>query len=274
VSRITVRTTPITTSAKVKKPPSTQTAPFTKDMLFSISTSLSANSLPRGVSGAGHAGFFLGASHGQVSEAQAGGEAGMIGDTPNQIPETAPEVRSDQNPPHHMLRHGNRIQLAIVLVLLFTLAVSAWSAWSSQRNARLLAADATWERYMELAFQYPNLESGQIDFRDGNSPNDVQYAWFVERGIFAGDQIMAIQPDDPQWQDAIAFEVERHKRYILSNTFLAESPATMSSFCTYRRPLRSLIIRTFRSDAAATRRLRVAEDRCRAVLSQRGWPNG
>jgi hypothetical protein len=136
-----------------------------------------------------------------------------------------------------------------------------------------MAADATWERYMELAFQYPNLESGNVNFHDGTSAEDVQYAWFVERGLFAGDQIMAVEPDDPQWQDAIAWEVERHKRYILSNTFLLDSPAGMSSFCTYRRPLRSIIIQTLRSDPRAARRLDIAEARCRATLQERGAPN-
>jgi hypothetical protein len=180
-------------------------------------------------------------------------------------------LESDQN---RILRQGNWIQRFIAAVLLVAAIIALLSMCTSERTARLAQADATWERYMEFAFQNPGLETGNFNFRDGTSPADVRYAWFVERGLFAGDQIVAIAPDDPQWQDAIAWEVDRHKRYILSNTFLLDSPPRMSSFCTYRRHLRDIIVRTLGSDPRAARRLNVAETRCRTTLRERGLPDG
>lgn len=180
--------------------------------------------------------------------------------------------RSPDERAHRILRHANLIQLLIVTVMLFTAVLSAWSAWYAHHSAQLLAADATWERYQELAFQFPELEAGQVNFQDSDSrPEDVRYAWFVERGLFAGDQIMDAEPDDPQWQDAIVWEVQRHRRYITSNMFLVDTPQAMSSYCTYRAAVRNLIRRALQGDVPATRRLEAAEARCRVVLAERGW---
>ncbi len=97
------------------------------------------------------------------------------------------------------------------------------------------AGNASWERFVEVAINKPKMAAG-LNLSTLNRQDVVAYQWFVERMLFAGEQILYATRDDPQWHASIAIETERHLDLLRTEYF------TDFDFCTYRKEIRNLLI--------------------------------
>ena len=123
---------------------------------------------------------------------------------------------------------------------------------------REMAANASWERYMELASARP-LDAVGRDFPSLSPVEQTSYFWFVERMLFAGEQILGFDPHDPQWRLTIAIEARQHASYLGSPQFLDES------LCTFTVRLRQTLIEAFSAtNRALASQLRARHNRCLA----------
>ena len=142
----------------------------------------------------------------------------------------------------------------VVAVIAFTFSLIGSN--SQEKYEKEAAAYKTWEEYFSYQIENPDLASSRSAYLEDGKLNP-KYIWFVERMVIASEQVMRASPDDVQWQDSIRFELKSHYRYILSSFFLDSDGPRMSSFCTYGKNLRNLILNTFESEGIAES---IAED--------------
>jgi hypothetical protein len=137
-------------------------------------------------------------------------------------------------------------------------------------------ANSTWERYVELSFQYPDLSSGTAakSFVGDGREEDTRYTWFVERIMIAADQISYNMPHDEQWKDSLALEFRKHRKFVLSAYFLTGEGNIMPSYCTYRARARTWLRDAFRAEPASFARLQLAEANCQKIFKRRRWTEG
>lgn len=138
--------------------------------------------------------------------------------------------------------------VAAAIALLFgawQLRGSAQSDASRAHLEREMAANGSWERFMELSSEKPKFAAGfgkeeyqKIDVDQRNS-----YIWFVERMLFASEQILSYDPSDAEWQLAIQEQARVHASYIQSNEFLD------NSICSYTAQLRNVVANAFKDSS-------------------------
>lgn len=153
---------------------------------------------------------------------------------------------------------------ATALTALFAALALAFAAYQLRTSTtqgreqallqREIAANGSWERYMEMASSRPQFAAG-LDYTSLPAEQKTAYLWFVERMLFAGEQILGFDPNDAQWKLTIQIETRVHRSYLASDDFISES------FCAYTVNLRTTLIEAFpRADPlAAQLRLRHAQ---------------
>lgn len=125
--------------------------------------------------------------------------------------------------------------------LIFTALQLRTTAEQGRQQALLereIAANASWERYMELASEHPDFAAG-LPYATLDLKQKTAYLWFVERMLFAGEQILTFDPNDKQWKLAIEIEARIHQSYLESHDFLSES------ICSYTIALRRTLVAAF-----------------------------
>lgn len=161
------------------------------------------------------------------------------------------------------IAHAATIVAAILALLAvaftaYQLAVTAEQGRQQALLEREIAANGSWERYMELASQHPQFAAG-LEFASLTTERKTAYLWFVERMLFAGEQVLGIDPSDRQWQLAIETEARIHRSYLASQEFLQES------ICSYTRALRQTLVRAFsNTDPRLSRLLAQRDTQCTA----------
>jgi hypothetical protein len=156
--------------------------------------------------------------------------------------------------------------LAAALTTLFTaialffaasqLKTSADQGKSTALLQREIAANASWERYMEIASARPEFAAG-LDYGRAAPADRTAYGWFVDRMLFAGEQILSFAPNDPQWTRTIQNEARAHKSYLESETFIN------GSYCDYTSRLRTTVAGAFsKVDKALSDKLARRHSQC------------
>lgn len=160
----------------------------------------------------------------------------------------------------HLATTASAIVGAILLAFAaYQLKLSAEQHHDQSALQREIAANGSWERYMELASSKPLLAAGQ-DYASLPPLKKVEYFWFVERMLFAGEQVLNIDPDDAEWQSVIQVEARRHSTYFGSRDFIFES------MCGYMHKLRRTLAEAFEtSDVQLAARLRHRDTQCSAA---------
>lgn len=111
---------------------------------------------------------------------------------------------------------------------------------------------------MELASSNPSLEVGK-DYPTLDRFQKVEYMMYVERMLFAGEQVLTFDPEDTEWRLSIQMEARRHSSYLRSHDFLSES------LCGFTRNLRRTLIQAFdNSDRQLAARLTTRDKQCTA----------
>lgn len=138
----------------------------------------------------------------------------------------------------------------------YQLKLSAEQNHAQSLLQREITANASWERYMELASDHPQLAGG-LDYARLSRVQQIEYYWFVERMLFAGEQVLGVDPEDAQWKLTIQAEARQHPSYIGSPDFLVES------ICTYTQSLRLTLVEAFaREDPSLANRIRARDRQC------------
>jgi hypothetical protein len=106
---------------------------------------------------------------------------------------------------------------------------------SQAKLQRELAANASWQGYMDQAVRNPNLAEGTKNYGNLTIDEKAKYAWFVERMLFAGEQIVTVMPDDELWKSSIQIEIKRHLSFLEHDDFLKDS------LCDYEPRMAKLI---------------------------------
>ena len=146
------------------------------------------------------------------------------------------------------ISHVAQAIAVVVAVIAFTFSLTG--ARSQEKYEKEASAYKTWEEYFSYQIKNPDLASSKSAFLEDGKLNP-KYIWFVERMVIAAEQVMRAAPDDVQWKDSIRFELKTHYKYILSGFFLDSDGPRMSSFCTYGKDLRNLIVSNFESEGMA-----------------------
>jgi hypothetical protein len=155
---------------------------------------------------------------------------------------------------------SDKIQLFMAVILLATGMVSAFSSIKALSLTRKqiaetneFAGNASWERFIEVAIANPKMAAG-LNPSDLKSSEVVAYQWFVERMLFAGEQILYATKDDAQWRLSIKMESKRHLDLLATNYF------THGDFCTYRKSIRDILAELDRENPK--KNLKFAELKC------------
>ena len=80
------------------------------------------------------------------------------------------------------------------------------------KRAREVSARAAWEKYLEMAFQNPELARANLQQFDEKTFE--QYEWFVSRMLYAAEEVLLLTSDDRSWNDVIADQIGFHAEYI------------------------------------------------------------
>jgi hypothetical protein len=158
--------------------------------------------------------------------------------------------------------------LATAFTALLTMAALGFAASQLRISAeqgkeeallqREIAANASWERYMELALARPELAAG-LDYSHALPSVRTTYAWFVARMLFAGEQILGFAPNDAQWKLTIKNEAGKH------NSFLASDDFIYGTYCVYAVRLRTTVIEAFsENDKVLSDKLAARHSQCLA----------
>ncbi len=140
---------------------------------------------------------------------------------------------------------SDKIQIFMAAILLATGLVSAISSISALSLTRKqiaesneFAANASWERFVEVAIENSEMAAGisNDQLAKMNVAQQAAYQWFLERMLFAGEQILYATDDDKQWHLSIKLESARHLPLLASEYF------SRDDFCTYRAELRGVLV--------------------------------
>lgn len=136
------------------------------------------------------------------------------------------------------------IQIFIAFILVCTIVISAIVARNQlDRNAEL-AGNASWAGYVEAAINHPAMAAGYSKMKldqisklppEERDAQEASYQWFVERMLFAGEEVLYATNDDPQWHLSIKLEAKKHLAILKQDYF------TKDDFCLYRRPIRHIL---------------------------------
>lgn len=143
-----------------------------------------------------------------------------------------------QNIAHLATTVGAIIGTLALVVAANQLRLSAGQSREQSALQREIAANGSWERYMEMASGKPHLAIGR-EYTKLSAVEKVEYVWFVDRMLFAGEQALTFDPGDTEWQLAVQTEAARHTSYLGHPDFLVES------MCSFTRDLRMTVARAF-----------------------------
>jgi hypothetical protein len=136
---------------------------------------------------------------------------------------------------------SDKIQIFMAAILLLTGMVAAYSSITQLSLMRKqiaetneFAGNASWERFVEVAIEHPEMAAGQ-DPSKLEGTEVAAYQWFVERLLFAGEQVLYATNNDPQWRLSIKIEAARHIPLLSSEYFGSDD------FCTYRKSIRDIL---------------------------------
>ena len=116
---------------------------------------------------------------------------------------------------------------------------------------REVAQYQAWRVWMDKIDEKPEWSFG-IDFGKLSRADQIKYIWYVERLLFAGEEILWYTPKDYQWESTVKFQLSYHKSYLESSEFVEES------FCDYTSPIRKIIVQV--SSAARLKNKSCAKD--------------
>ena len=172
-------------------------------------------------------------------------------------------------------------------IQLFTAVLLALTAWVTYNGYRIsdnvmkrsallqseIAGNTSWEKFRDLQLNFRNSSAGKgYVYPSGDNRKDTDYQLLSERLLMAADVVSAIAEVDESWKDkqwahTFAYEMRNHRDYFLSTDFLEGSDGLMSSYCTYRSPVRGWLRSSFetKQDKEAFRRLSDAEGACMAI---------
>jgi hypothetical protein len=172
------------------------------------------------------------------------------------------------------------IQLFTAILLAVT-AVATYNSYllsneAMKRSALLqseIAGNVSWERFRDLQLDFRNSPNGRnYVYPSGDKMIDGDYELLSERLLMAADVITVVAEVDKSWKDkqwahSFAYEFRNHSDYFLSPAFLTESNGLMSSYCTYRSPVRRWLKASFEAKGyeKALRKVSEAEDLCVAI---------
>ncbi len=91
---------------------------------------------------------------------------------------------------------------------------------AGKETQREAVARQTYNEYLKLAIQYPNLAAG-------NQPTDPlefeSYEWFVSYMLNACEQILLFEPNSPEWQFCVRAQLDYHRHYLTNNDWFRKN---------------------------------------------------
>jgi hypothetical protein len=86
---------------------------------------------------------------------------------------------------------------------------------------RQATAIATWQNYLQLALQHPDLSlpSAHLSGAGEGSEEHSRYRWFVSTMLFAGEQVLDAHPGDSARETTVKAQLTLHRRHLSRDGF-------------------------------------------------------
>lgn len=139
------------------------------------------------------------------------------------------------------------VEVSAAVVVAICAVVAGFQFSKGQELQADNLAFQSWERFLEVSIQNPNLAGG-INYTDElEAETSERYVRFVDRFLVSAELVLAANPDDVQWRSAIAEDIAKHQSYLSHPDFLQMdgSNNTVSGYCSYSEEVRQLIKESF-----------------------------
>jgi hypothetical protein len=90
----------------------------------------------------------------------------------------------------------------------------------AQKSQREATAYETYRQYLNMAFENPDLASGQVVAGDKMF---AAYTWFVSNLLNGCEQILDVLGDDPLWEKTLRSQLNYHRAYLCDDPNFAET---------------------------------------------------
>lgn len=102
----------------------------------------------------------------------------------------------------------------VAIIAMVALAVAAKQLKAQRENTAL----ETYRQYVRLALEHPEFSGPALQLADFNDKKTKErYEWFVSYLLMAAEQILDLDPNNPEWLATITTQLGYHKEYLNSS---------------------------------------------------------
>jgi hypothetical protein len=103
-----------------------------------------------------------------------------------------------------------RADIFLMIIAFLALVFAIIQILSSRNEARRSTAYASYQNYLNLCFQHPELARGSEVDITSNPTTYSKYRWFIAQMLFCFEQVLDAEPNSCTWNEAIKSQLERH----------------------------------------------------------------
>lgn len=103
-----------------------------------------------------------------------------------------------------------RADIFVMIIAFLALVFAIIQILSSRNEARRTTAYASYQNYLNLCFEYPELARGSKVDITRDPATYSQYRWFIAQMLFSFEQVLDAEPNSHTWDEAIKSQLRRH----------------------------------------------------------------
>lgn len=103
-----------------------------------------------------------------------------------------------------------RADIFVMIIAFFALVFAIIQILSSRNEARRATAYASYQSYLNLCFEHPQLARGTKVDITSDPATYSKYRWFIAQMLFCFEQVLDAEPNSDTWNEAIKSQLKRH----------------------------------------------------------------